>query len=103
MDNSDEIDNDEFYDPKKTNVPYTFAIIKPETCCEPEKVQEILNKVEEAGFGIKAMLEREPTKEEIQNLLYKHEKAAWYREALIYMTCGDCLILLLTHETEDPI
>ena len=49
------------------------------------------------------MLLREPTKQEIQNLFYKHEKADWYREALIYMTCGDCLILLLTHETEDPI
>ncbi len=36
-------------------------------------------------------------------MLYKHEKAEWYREALIYMTCGDCLILLLTHETADPI
>jgi hypothetical protein len=32
---SEEIDNEEFYDPKKTNVPYTFAIIKPETCCDP--------------------------------------------------------------------
>ena len=38
MDESTEIDNEEFYDPKKTNVPYTFAIIKPETCCDQEKV-----------------------------------------------------------------
>ena len=100
---SEEIDNEEFYDPKKTNVPYTFAIIKPETCCDSNKVQEILERIEKEGFVIKAMLQREPTKQEIQNLLYKHEKADWYREASIYMTCGDCLILLLTHETEDPI
>ena len=32
--NSDE----EFYDHKKENVPYTFAIIKPETVCDEDKV-----------------------------------------------------------------
>ena len=47
---------DEFYDPKKENVPYTLAIIKPETCTSQEKVQEIINEIEDAGFGIKAML-----------------------------------------------
>ena len=38
----DEIDQEEFYDHKKENVPYTFAIIKPETVCEIEKMQEII-------------------------------------------------------------
>jgi hypothetical protein len=37
MDESD-IGNEEFYDPKKENVPYTFAIIKPETTCDSDKV-----------------------------------------------------------------
>lgn len=47
---------DEFYDPKKENVPYTFAIIKPETCTDIDKIQEILAKIESEGFVIKAML-----------------------------------------------
>lgn len=61
----EELKIDEFYDPKKENVPYTFAIIKPETCTDSERLQEILDKIEEEGFVIKAMLQREPTKQEI--------------------------------------
>ena len=56
---------DELYDPKKENVPYTFAIIKPETCTDIDKIQKIIEKIEKEGFVIKAMLQREPTKQEI--------------------------------------
>ena len=38
MDDSDDLEQDEFYDHKKENVPYTFAIIKPETTCDSKKV-----------------------------------------------------------------
>jgi len=34
----EELKIDEFYDPKKENVPYTFAIIKPETCTDSERL-----------------------------------------------------------------
>lgn len=55
MDDS-EVMTEEFYDHKKENVPYTFAIIKPETVCDLDRTNEIIDKIEEHGFGIKAML-----------------------------------------------
>lgn len=41
------------FDPKQENLPYTFAMIKPDTTLKPNVVQEVVNKIEAAGLTIK--------------------------------------------------
>ncbi|CAD8167407.1 unnamed protein product [Paramecium octaurelia] len=46
------------FDPKQENLPYTFALIKPDTTLKPNVVQEVVNKIEAAGLTIKNFVQR---------------------------------------------
>lgn len=61
------------FDPKQVNLPFTIAIIKPDTVLEPEKLEQIITKIENSKeLAVKNMFQRELLKEEIINLYYKH-------------------------------
>lgn len=49
------------------------------------------------------MIKRELMKEEAINIFYKHQRKPYFEELLSYLLGGECVILLLCHETEDPI
>lgn len=97
------MESNEFFNPKLVNLPYTVAIIKPDTCLNSKTVQDIINKIEEQGFTIKNMIQRELIKEEALNLYYKHKSQPFFDELMEYMLSGECVILLICHETENPI
>jgi len=90
------------FNPKKENVPYTIAIVKPDIVAEDEKVQEILTKLE-AKFTIANMLKKELTKEEVINLYWNYRKEPTFDNMSKYMTNGECLIVMLTCEDLNPI
>jgi nucleoside-diphosphate kinase len=96
-------DDGSLFNPKKINVAYTVVTIKPATCCSQEKIQEIISRVEEEGFEIKFMLQRELTKQEAENLYFKHKGEDYFRELVVYNTTGDSVVLLLSHQSKDPI
>lgn len=41
------------FDPKQENLPYTFALIKPDTALKQNVVQDVINRIEGAGLTIK--------------------------------------------------
>lgn len=67
------------------------------------QVQDIINRIEELGFVIKNMLQRELIRQEAWNIFYKHEGEPYYEDLIDYMLSGDSVVLLLCHETENPI
>ncbi|CAD8175836.1 unnamed protein product [Paramecium octaurelia] len=90
------------FDPKQENLPYTFALIKPDTTLKPNVVQEVVNKIEAAGLTIKNFVQvQELYREEVLNLFYKQQK--YMDEIMTYMLSGECVMFLLCHETENPI
>lgn len=91
------------FDPKKINLPYTLFIIKPETCLDWTVSQEIISLLEEKGFEIKSVANRELTRQEVENLYYKHEKKPYFTDLVSYNSTGESLVLLLSHKSEDPI
>ncbi|EAS00090.1 nucleoside diphosphate kinase (macronuclear) [Tetrahymena thermophila SB210] len=93
----------EFFNPKQENLAYTIAIIKPDTALYIKSVQEIIDKIEEQGFVIKNMIQRELIRQEVQNVFYKQEGQPYYDDIIDYMLSGECVVLLLCHETENPI
>lgn len=91
------------FDPKKINLPYTLFIIKPETCLNWTLSQEILAVLEEAGFEIRSVANRELTRQEAENIYYKHSAKEYFKKLVGYATTGESLVLLLSHKTDDPI
>ena len=49
------------------------------------------------------MIQRELTKEEILNLFNKHYNKDYYEKILKFMLNGDCIIIMLGCDDEDPI
>lgn len=49
------------------------------------------------------MLQRELIRQEAWNIFYKHEGEPYYEDLVDYMLSGDSVVLLLCHETENPI
>jgi hypothetical protein len=48
------------FDHKQVNLPFTIAIIKPDTVLEPEKLEQIINKIENSKeLVVKNMFQRE--------------------------------------------
>lgn len=52
------------FDPKQVNLPFTVAIIKPDTVLEPEKLEEVIALIEKSNeLAIKNMFQRELLRE----------------------------------------
>ncbi|EGR29015.1 nucleoside diphosphate kinase family protein, putative [Ichthyophthirius multifiliis] len=49
------------------------------------------------------MIQRELLKQEAMNLFYKHQQMNYFQELVDYMISGESVVLLLCHETENPI
>lgn len=99
-----EIKSDNFvFDPKKINLPYTLFIIKPEMCLNWALCQEIIAQLESQGFEVKSIANREITRQEAENLYYKHHNKDYFNKLISYATTGESLVALLSHQSGDPI
>ncbi|XP_061578899.1 thioredoxin domain-containing protein 6 [Cololabis saira] len=76
--------------------PYTVAIIKPDAVAHG-KANEIIMKIQDAGFEILAREERLLTEDEARD--FYHHKAAevCFEDLVQFMSSGPCHILVLSH------
>lgn len=91
------------FDPKKINLPYTLFIIKPDLCLNWTVCQEIIAQLESSGFEIRSVANREITRQEAENLYYKHQNKDYFNKLVAYGSTGESLVMLLSHATGDPI
>lgn len=49
------------------------------------------------------MIQRKLVKEEALNLFYKHQKKPYHDDLLDYLLSGESCVILMCHETENPI
>lgn len=91
------------FNPKKLNLPYTIFIIKPGTCVNWTICQDILAVIEGQGFEIRSVANRELTRQEAENIYYKHAGKDYFNKLVAYATTGESLTVLLSHPTTDPI
>lgn len=91
------------FNKKKINLPYTVCIIKPTVCVDQHKTQEIIDKLEADGFEIRFVINRQLTEQEAKNLYYKHKKNDYFKQLVIYNSCGPSLVMLLSHKGDHPI
>ena len=91
------------FNEKKINLPYTILCIKPHVCVDNQQTQEIIDKIEEEGFEIRFVINRQLTEQECENMYYQHEGHEDYKKMIVYNSCGPSLVMLLSHKTEDPI
>lgn len=92
-----------YFNPKCENLSYTVGIIKPDTSLKDENIQKIVDVIESKGFIIKNMIQRKLVKEEVLNVFYKHHKKDYHDDICDYMLSGECCVILMCHETENPI
>ena len=91
------------FDHKKINLAYTLFIIKPEMCLNWTVCQEVIAQLEQSGFEIRSVANREITRQEAENLYYKHQNKDYYNKLISYASTGESLVMLLSHATGDPI
>lgn len=95
--------DDLLFDSKKINLPYTVFIIKPETCLNWTLCQDIIGQLENHGFEIRSVANRELTRQETENLYYNHQRKEYFSKLVSYASTGESLVLLLSHNSADPI
>ncbi|XP_065051819.1 thioredoxin domain-containing protein 3 homolog isoform X2 [Rhopilema esculentum] len=76
----------------------TVGVIKPEAYNEPEQREEILKKIEEAGFKISAQKEVHLTKDLAAQFYKEHEGKEFYDGLTDYMSSGPTLFMILSRE-----
>lgn len=81
---------------KMEPIPYTIALIKPDTAVNEERVNEILDKIEENGLTIYERETRILDREDALNLYAKFKHREFFQELCDYITSGPVEILLLT-------
>lgn len=84
-------------------VPYTLAIIKPDTASSQEKVDKVLGVIETAGLSVYDRVTRVLDKEDVLNLFAKFKKRDFFSSLQEYLMSGPVEILLLTCTEGDPI
>jgi nucleoside-diphosphate kinase len=72
----------------------TFAIIKPDAV-ERRLVGNILARIEEAGFTIRAMRLQHLTKREAEGFYAVHRERPFFRSLTDFMSSGPCVLLAL--------
>lgn len=82
------------YNYKRINLPYTLALMKPEICTSVEKIQSVINAIEDEGFDIRFLIQRDLTNQEAENLYYKHKKEPYFKKLISYNTSGPVMVLL---------
>jgi len=84
-------------------VPYTLAIIKPDTASSQEKVAKVLGLIESSGLSIYDRVTRVLDKEDVINLFAKFKKRDYFSALQEYLMSGPVEILLLISNEGDPI
>ncbi|XP_072336846.1 thioredoxin domain-containing protein 6 isoform X2 [Scyliorhinus torazame] len=86
------------------NKSYTVAIIKPDAVAHG-KADEIIMKIQEAGFEILAHEERTLTEEETRDFYQHKVEESHFEELIRFMSSGSCRILILSRPvgTDDVI
>ena len=78
----------------------TFAIIKPDAV-ERRLAGQILARIEEAGFTVRAMRLHHLTKKEAEGFYAVHRERPFFGELTDFMSSGPCVLLAL--EAPDAI
>jgi len=75
----------------------TLAILKPD-CVKKNLIGQVITKINEAGFKIKAMKMIHLTKETAAGFYEIHSHQPWFNDLLNYMTSGPCIPIVLEKE-----
>jgi len=75
----------------------TFAIIKPDAVKKKSSGQ-ILARIEEAGFTVRAMRMIHMSKAEAEGFYYVHRARPFYESLCSFMAQGPCLLMVLEGE-----
>jgi nucleoside-diphosphate kinase len=75
----------------------TLAIIKPDSVRD-NKIGEIITKITEAGFKIKALKMVRLTKESAGGFYEVHKERPFYNDLVEFMTSGPCIPIALEKE-----
>jgi len=75
----------------------TLAILKPDSV-KKEYIGQIIAKITEAGFKIKAMKMINLSKNSAEGFYEIHKERPFYRELVDYMTSGPCVPIALEKE-----
>ena len=78
----------------------TFAIIKPDAV-ERRLVGQILSRVEQAGFTVRAMRLQHLTKSEAEGFYAVHRERPFFGALTDFMSSGPCVVMVL--EAPDAI
>lgn len=72
----------------------TLAILKPD-CVRKELVGEVIRRIQEAGFAIRAMKMTTLTKREAEGFYAVHEGQPFFEELTDFMSSGPCVPIVL--------
>jgi len=72
----------------------TLAILKPDAV-QKKYIGQIITKITESGFKIKAMKMIQLSKNSAEGFYEVHKERAFYRELVDYMTSGPCIPIAL--------
>ena len=78
----------------------TFAIIKPDAVAS-KKAGAILDRIEKAGFVLKAVQMRHLTRAEAEGFYHVHRQRPFFASLTEFMSSGPCITMVL--EREDAI
>ncbi len=72
----------------------TLAILKPD-CVRKNLIGNVIVKINETGFKIKAMKMTHLTKESASGFYEIHKQQPWFNDLISYMTSGPCVPIVL--------
>jgi nucleoside-diphosphate kinase len=72
----------------------TLAILKPD-CVRKNLIGNVIAKINEAGFKIKAIKMTHLTKESASGFYEIHNQQPWFNDLISYMTSGPCVPIAL--------
>jgi nucleoside-diphosphate kinase len=75
----------------------TFAIIKPDAVAS-RKAGVILDRIEKAGFELKALRLRHLTKAEAEGFYHVHRQRPFFASLTEFMSSGPCITMVLEKE-----
>lgn len=75
----------------------TLAILKPD-CVKKNLVGQVLEKITDAGFKIKAMKMTRLTKNSAEGFYEIHKERPFFNDLVAYMTSGPCVPIALEKE-----
>ncbi|XP_069471918.1 thioredoxin domain-containing protein 6 isoform X2 [Ambystoma mexicanum] len=92
-----QLEDDDLVPPGKS---YTVAIIKPDAVAHG-KADEIIMKIQEAGFEILANEERTMTESEARDFYHHRAKEEKFEELVQFMASGPCQVLIISKRADE--